>query len=101
MNIFQFIPKGRQNAILRSELAKLSGMSDRSVREEIERLRHCGNLIANMQDGKGYFICQTAEEADTYARLQDSRAKAILQPIKFFKRFAVVQRKRIEGQEMI
>lgn len=40
--ILDYIPYGKQNAISRERLAQLSGMGDRWMRKEIERLRSEG-----------------------------------------------------------
>lgn len=42
MSILDYIPYGKQNAISRERLAQLSGMGDRWMRKEIERLRSEG-----------------------------------------------------------
>lgn len=53
--IIDFIPFGHSNAISRANLRILSGMKDREMRQAIERSNLDGEIILNMQDGKGYF----------------------------------------------
>ena len=38
MNVLDFIPYGRENAISRRELVRLTGFDDRTIRREIKRL---------------------------------------------------------------
>lgn len=99
--LLSLIPKGRQNAIKRTELVRLYGKPDRVVRQEIEDLRHQGFLIANHQDGKGYFICDTPQEAYAYFKAQESRAKAILHSCNYFKMYVArsgILSKDVENQ---
>ena len=48
----------------------LPGMTDRQVRREIEDARHAGAIIANDQDGRGYYV-PTITEIE--ASLNESR----------------------------
>jgi len=50
-----YIPVGHENGITRSELRDLTGFSDREIREQIRLESLNGELIINLQDGKGYF----------------------------------------------
>lgn len=54
-NTIDYIPTGHENAVTREELSRLTGLSDRQVREDIRIASIHGDLILNMQDGKGYF----------------------------------------------
>lgn len=42
--------------------------SDRATRNSIERLRHKGNHICNLGDGKGYFIASTRAEYEQFKK---------------------------------
>jgi hypothetical protein len=84
MNIIQFIPKGRQNAITRLELEKATGMSDRKNREDIERLRNIKIPIVNLKDGTGYYIAETEEEKAVEYALLMSYACSLLKTAKTF-----------------
>ena len=67
MTIIDYIPTGRENAISRKELPKVSNINDdRITRNEVEAAR-ANYAILNMQDGKGYFR-PTAEERDLAVR---------------------------------
>lgn len=54
MNIIDFIPYGKDNAISRKQLCETAGLPDRVMRKEIERARQ-DYAILNAQDGSGYF----------------------------------------------
>jgi hypothetical protein len=68
-----YIPRGRENAIKRSELCRLSGLPDRKMRKEIERLQKEGYDIVNLGDSKGYFISDTDADFYRYARQEYAR----------------------------
>ncbi len=55
MNILEYIPVGHRNAKTRNELVIATGLSDRKVRDLIEKACTREHPILNMQDGKGYF----------------------------------------------
>lgn len=52
MKITDYIPKGKENAVTRTELVIRTGICDRKVRQEIENARAGGAIICNDQDGK-------------------------------------------------
>ena len=54
MNIADYIPYGRENAVTREQLMMLTGMPDRAVREAIAQARR-DTVILNLQDGNGYY----------------------------------------------
>jgi len=67
MNIIDYIPYGKDNAISRKELPKVSNINDdRITRNEVETAR-ANYAILNMQDGKGYFR-PTEKERDLALR---------------------------------
>jgi len=51
-NAADYVPYGYENAKTRTELMQITGMTDRAIREDINRSTE---LIVNLQDGKGYF----------------------------------------------
>ena len=55
MNILDYIPKGRENAISREKLRQLTGLTDSKMRELIRQARHDVPIV-NLQSGEGYFI---------------------------------------------
>lgn len=54
MNISDYIPFGKDNAISRKKLEKVTGLSDRDIREEIAMARR-NTVILNLSNGQGYF----------------------------------------------
>jgi len=76
MNIIDYIPKGKDNAITREELVKLTGFTDRIIREQISQARR-DTAIINNQDGRGYYKPSDREEIERYIKQESSRAKSI------------------------
>lgn len=58
--IVNCIPVGRENAINRWALREKAGVSDRKCRKLIQEAKEHGEIIINLQDGRGYF--RPAEE---------------------------------------
>ena len=54
MDIVDYIPFGRENAVTRAQLRSRTGIDDRAIRDMIAAARR-DTVILNMQDGKGYF----------------------------------------------
>ena len=78
MNIADFIPVGKDNAISRSQLVKLTGLSDRIIRDMIA-LERRNTAILNLQNGAGYYIPSESEKADLerFIKQEEARAKSI------------------------
>lgn len=78
MNIADFIPVGKENAISRNQLVISTGLSDRIVRDMIA-LERRNTAILNLQNGAGYYIPSASEKADLkrYIKQEESRAKSI------------------------
>lgn len=72
-NTYNLIPKGKANAIKRTELKDRLGTSDREVRRNIERLQLSGHPIVNMQNGEGYFIADSYLDLLQYVKQEQSR----------------------------
>jgi biotin operon repressor len=81
MEIINLIPFGSNNCVSRYHLCMASGMPDRAVRKEIERLRKSGICILNHQDGRGYYrpTKQDRPLVEMYLRQEENRAKSIFQ----------------------
>lgn len=76
MNITDFIPTGRANAITADELAARTGTSKRDVRKQILHARCNGEPICSSSEiGNfgGYYLPSDAEEAQVYYRQQTRR----------------------------
>lgn len=78
------IPYGRENAVSRRELARLWGMTDRSVRRVLSRLRaqDGGAPILADRDGRGYYRTLNPVELSQYLRGETARAASILRPLR-------------------
>lgn len=76
LEVKDLLKTGKENAITRYELSMITGMPDRAVRNEIERLRR-EMVILNDQDGKGYYISTDPAEIARYYRQEAARAKSI------------------------
>ena len=80
MEIIDYIPFGRGNAVKRQQLCKLTGLPDREMRREIERARR-EYAIINLQSGDGYFRPDPADPVDcdmarAWVRQETARAKS-------------------------
>lgn len=73
MGIETYIPFGRENAVTRTELRRITGKSDRKIREEIEQARREGHIIINNQDGRGYYRTDDPDEIAKQYRQQRRR----------------------------
>lgn len=86
MDIMTYIGVGKESAITRSELARLTNLPDRKVREQIEAARRNGELIVNAGDGAGYYISDNIDELTRQYRMNENRAMSILVQQKFLRR---------------
>lgn len=86
MDIMTYIGVGRESAITRKELVRLTNLPDRAVREQIEVARRNGELIVNAGDGAGYYISENIDELTRQYRMNESRAMSILVQQKFLRR---------------
>ena len=80
MDILEYIPYGRKNAIKRKTLRDLTGLSDRDMRRAIELARQETPII-NLQDGRGYYRPDDRDDLQRYVLQEQARAKKILQNI--------------------
>lgn len=79
IKIVDYIPFGKENAISRQQFERVTGLSDRDVREAISLARR-NTVILNLSNGKGYFQPIQGEEDDLvvkYFKQEDSRLKRI------------------------
>ena len=86
MDIIDYIPHGKDNAITRAELCSITNLQDRPVRELIETARRNGTIILNDQDGKGYYISDNLSDIKRQYHQNNSRAMSILVQQKFLRR---------------
>lgn len=76
----EHIPIGRENAITRSDLAKLWKMDDRSVRETIARMRITQTddplaILSSSTNPPGYWRSDVRAELERYIKEGQARAK--------------------------
>ena len=78
MDIVDYIPFGRKNAITRTRLRIVTGLNDRQIRRMIAEARE-NTVILNMQDGKGYFrpLPEERHLVESYAKQETARLKSI------------------------
>ena len=88
MNILNYISTGKENAITRESLTAVTGLSERKIRSLIEEERAKGNIIINLQDGKGYFL-PSEDETDVIEsqyKINNARAMSVLVQQKYLRR---------------
>ena len=83
--MIQYIPIGRKHAISRTDLAFISGLSDRKMRDKIAELQDEGYAVANTLDGQGYFIANSKEEFEPYLKVEMAREKTQINKVKKLK----------------
>ena len=78
MNIIDYIPYGKNNAISRRMLCQLTGLPDRMMRKAIEKARQQYPIL-NSQDGSGYFQPSSEEKplVERWLRQERSRERAV------------------------
>lgn len=82
MNILDYIPTGKENAITRCELNILTGLTDRNNRELIRKAREGGAIILNLQDGVGYYQSDNLDDIEIQCKIDESRAIEIFKRLK-------------------
>ena len=92
INILEFIPVGRKNALSMPELTLRSGLKDdtRTARKLVFEARRRGEIICSVcsKNANGYYRPALAEEALPYIRLQESRIHSAQEALKSAKQFA-------------
>ena len=85
VDILNYIPKGQENAVTRTELCKRTGLADRMMRDALHDAK-LKTPILNMQDGRGYFIPDMNIENDRFillrhVRQEESRIRSTIEPL--------------------
>ena len=68
MELLNLIPYGRDNAVSRADLVRLTGWNDRKVRDEIKRLLRNGERILSSSSAKGYWRSDDPDEIERFLR---------------------------------
>ena len=77
IKLIDFIPYGKENAISRNTLTRVTGLDDRTVRATINRLRADGELILSSSHRAGYWRSENPAEIEQYLRECENRCKAL------------------------
>lgn len=70
--------RGRDNAITRESLCKLTGLSDRKVRACIADLINQGKVILSDPSSKGYWLPADYKELEEYIDRMETQGKALM-----------------------
>lgn len=75
IDLAEFLPTSRENAISMGDLAEVLHCSRREVRAAVERARRHGLPVVSSCDpnGGGYFLARNRDEAADYVRQQLAR----------------------------
>ncbi len=80
MNIVDYIPEGRENAVSRAELARLTGMPDRNIRDAIKAANRAltakNRAILSTSGKSGYWISASREEMEAYLAESSRRSRS-------------------------
>jgi biotin operon repressor len=76
-DILNLIPYGKDNAITKEELMRITGLPERTIRKEIELLRK-DHAIISSSHCKGYWRTRDIKELDIFIREVSHRAIQVL-----------------------
>lgn len=68
-----WIPFGKENAVTREELHKITGYNDREIREMIGRERRKGHAILSSPSVSGYWQTEDIDEIERFIKALDRR----------------------------
>jgi hypothetical protein len=86
MNILDYIPRGRENAVTRRDLTLQLNLPDRTIRNMIEEARREGALIINDGSGVGYYVSDNLQDLHRQYRMNNNRAMSVLVQQKHLRR---------------
>lgn len=100
--VYNALGVGKQNAVSRAELSRITGYRDRRIREAIEAMRY-SKVIINLDNGDGYYIPdptpQGRREAAAWLARQDRRMRSMKAATRGARRFVTgIRSKEIPGQ---
>lgn len=75
INILDYIPFGKENAVTRTELARMTGLNDRAIRIAIKRCLREGEPIMSSSSAKGYWRSNDPDEWAVLIRESDVRTR--------------------------
>lgn len=85
------IPYGRENAVSRPELSRITGISDREVRRQIAELRAEDSdddlvIASSSRHGRGYFLTDKPDEIRAFIAEMHKRIRMVYRAIKVAKK---------------
>ena len=92
------IPAGRENAISRAELCRITGWPDRTVRREIKRLVSQGVPILSSSQARGYWYSESLQEIEEFIREEDARQRTSRKTTARLRRMVKEAHRQIDGQ---
>lgn len=75
MKLVDLIPVGAENAIPKSELIKITGLSDRALRLQVSHERRAGYPILTDCTNSGYYLPENEADAVRFVRSMRKRAR--------------------------
>lgn len=97
IDIAEYIPYGRKNAVSRAELQRRTGLPDRTVRVLIEEARRNKAHILSSSADKGYWQSNDLDEIKDFIRESDSRIKKTAQTVEALREYVATQ----EGKSIV
>ena len=98
IDILEYIPVGKKNAISRECLRQMTNLNDRDMRKLISVARRTTPIL-NSQDGIGYYIPADDEksEVEAFIKQESKRARTIFYNLKGARKWL----KEVDKQEQI
>ena len=84
MNIIDFIPEGKANAIHQKDLVKLLNISADTIKKLIQQARKDGAKIISGQEG--YWVSDNEHDFEMFERMMNKQAKSRLYVTKCVKK---------------
>lgn len=78
--LIDYIPKGKENAVKCSQLAKIFKCNEREITASVNSLRNDGVIICS--GVKGYYIPRDDEDIKNFVRQMRSRVREIQKAVK-------------------
>lgn len=99
--VLGLIGYGKTWGCTRMMLRMRTGLTDRTVRNIIEKLREDGHLICNDQDGNGYYLPESDADVLRQYRRDCARAMSILKRLKAFRYEVRLMEQKEENKDQI
>ena len=88
--LLAIIPKDKDYPITRDDLARLSGLSDRSVRIAIQEARSRGHMIVSSTKSAGYYYTTDPAEIKRYISQQEHYIMNISRGLNAFRKYVSI-----------